>query len=364
MFVDSVIIDAAAGQGGNGCHAFRRESFIPKGGPSGGDGGRGGDIVLETDENVSDLRDLKFKPLIRGKAGGHGRGSDCHGRNAKPVFVKVPPGTVVYRLPGASIASGARSVVAVEEEGAPPEVARRDRRIDPERDRLPIVQDLSAPGLRFVLCHGGRGGRGNAHFKTSTNRSPQRVDPGEEGEEGRFYLELKTIADFGLVGFPNAGKSTLLRALSSARPKVAPYPFTTLVPHVGVVETGEDGWQRFTVADVPGLIEGAHRGVGLGHDFLRHIERCRALIFVLDMAGSEGRDAVSDFKMLQRELRLHGRGLVDKSFIVVANKMDMDGAEKGLKAFRKKFACEVFPVSAELDEGVPSLKVALAGRMA
>lgn len=347
MFVDSVIITAMAGNGGNGCRSFRRESFIPRGGPDGGDGGRGGDVVFEVDRNVSDLSNLKFAPLLKGKRGGNGRGSDQNGRSAPEVVVKVPPGTVVYRLPDVAAGSAGRA---------------RGVRPDPERDGLPLVQDLVEEGTRFVLCRGGRGGRGNIHFKSATNRAPTECEPGEEGQAGRFFLELKTIADFGLVGFPNAGKSTLLRAISAARPKVAPYPFTTLGPHLGIVELQEK-WQRYTVADVPGLVEGAHRGVGLGHEFLRHIERCRALLFVLDMAGSEGRDASDDFRQLREELKKHGRGLAEKAFLVAANKIDLPSAGARLKAFRRRHRCRVMAVSAERGDGIEQLKQEL-GRWA
>lgn len=347
MFVDCVTITAMAGDGGNGCRSFRRETFEPRGGPDGGDGGRGGDIILQADRNVSDLASLKYAPLVKGKRGANGQGSGKHGRSAVAVVVKVPPGTVVYRLPG-----------PVEGEGA----VAGGGRPDPERDGLPVVQDLVEDGARFVLCRGGRGGRGNAQFKSATNRAPTECEPGEEGQSGRFFLELKTIADFGLVGFPNAGKSTLLRAISAARPRVAAYPFTTLEPHLGIVQMAET-WQRYTVADVPGLVEGAFRGVGLGHEFLRHIERCRVLLFVLDMAGSEGRDPGEDFRQLRQELKQHGRGMAEKAFLVLANKMDLPEAAARLKAFRRRHRCRVIPISAERGEGIEELKVALAGWM-
>lgn len=348
MFVDCVTITAMAGDGGNGCRSFRRETFEPRGGPDGGDGGRGGDIILEVDRNVSDLSSLKFAPLVKGKRGGNGQGSGKHGRSAAAAVVKVPPGTVVYLLPGPVGKAGAAGGIG---------------RPDPERDGLPAVRDLVADGSRFVLCRGGRGGRGNAHFKSATNRAPTECQPGEEGQAGRFFLELKTIADFGLVGFPNAGKSTLLRAISAARPRVAPYPFTTLQPHLGIVDMAST-WQRYTVADVPGLVEGAHRGVGLGHEFLRHIERCRALLFVLDMAGSEGRDPSDDFRQLRQELKRHGRGLGQKAFLVAANKMDLPDAAARVKAFRRRHRCRVIPVSAELGDGIEDLKLALGAWVA
>ena len=344
MFVDCVVISAMAGDGGNGCLSFRRESYAPRGGPDGGDGGKGGDIVLEADRNVSDLSHLKFAPIVKAKHGGHGRGGNKHGRNALDVVVKVPVGTVIYRLP---------------EFLEKAEFPRGSRRPDPGRDALPVVADLVEESAIFRLCRGGRGGRGNDHFKSPTNRTPMEFETGGEGEKGTFFLELKTMADFGLVGFPNAGKSTLLRAISSARPKVAAYPFTTLGPNLGTVETGTD-WRKYTVADVPGLVEGAHRGIGLGHEFLRHIERCRALIFVLDMAGSEGRDPAEDFRQLREELKKHGRGLDQKDFLVVANKMDLPAAASRLKAFKRGRRWRIIPISAMAGDGIEGLKQELA----
>src|SRR4051812_12623249 len=248
MFVDRIKVFAQAGSGGRGAVSFRREKFVPKGGPDGGDGGRGGDIILKADSHVDNLSSLFYEPIIKAKNGAHGMGKKMFGRAAPNKVVKVPIGTVVY---------------PAENESSEP------------------IVDLAKDEEEFVLCRGGAGGKGNVHFKSSRNRAPRQYTEGEEGEQGHFLFELRTIADAGLVGYPNAGKSTLLRKLSAARPKVAPYPFTTLHPIVGVVEFDE--YERATVADIPGLIEGASHGVGLGHEFLRHITRCRVLIFVVDI---------------------------------------------------------------------------------
>jgi len=260
MFVDRVKVFAQAGKGGRGSVSFRREKFVPKGGPDGGDGGRGGDVILRADRHVDNLANLFYEPIIKAKNGGHGMGKKMAGRTGATKIVKVPVGTIVCAVEGAqrSTFNAQRSTPNAEQSG------------------IPIV-DLIREGQEFVLCRGGAGGKGNVHFKSSRNRAPRQYTEGEEGEQGYFLLELRTIADAGLVGYPNAGKSTLLRKISAARPKVAAYPFTTLHPIVGVMEL--PGYRRATIADIPGLIEGAHRGVGLGHEFLRHITRCRILIF-------------------------------------------------------------------------------------
>ncbi len=347
MFVDRVIINATAGDGGNGCISFRREKFVPRGGPSGGDGGKGGDIIFEVDVNVNNLLDFRYRPLLKAKRGQHGMGSDCYGKAAPDMIFKVPPGTIIYRLPDTA------HVPAAWDPDAPDEPTSRPQLSDLQAQELPLVADLVAPGDRFILCKGGRGGRGNIHFKSSINRAPRQAEKGFPGEIGRFLMELKTIADIGLVGYPNAGKSTLLTQVSHATPKIAPYPFTTLVPHVGVVELPK--YERFTVADIPGLIEGAHEGIGLGHDFLRHIERCRAFVFVIDMAGSEGRDPIEDFKNLRKELKLFRADLVNRSCIVAANKMDLPEAEKNLAAFKSTFRRKVIPIAAKEQSGIPDL---------
>ncbi len=306
-FVDQIRIHAKAGDGGNGCCSFRREKYIPHGGPDGGDGGGGGDIILQADHDTDNLVALFFEPLVRSARGGHGKGKNKHGRSAGPTIVRVPAGTVVHR-------AGREHGDPVEEE--------------------PIA-DLTEHGQRFILCKGGDGGKGNTHFKSSTNRVPRQHTKGFPGEEGWFSLELRTIADVGLVGYPNAGKSTLLGAISAAHPKTAPYPFTTLHPVIGVVDLPE--YNRLTVADIPGIIEGAHDNKGLGHEFLRHIVRCKMLLFVLDMAGSEGRSPIADYQSLRKELRLYDPTLVKKPSAVVANKSDLPAAASHADAFRKKF---------------------------
>jgi GTPase len=343
-FVDHVRVHAKAGDGGNGCCSFRREKFVPRGGPDGGDGGDGGSIVLKADPHTDNLASLYYEPNLRAKRGSHGQGKDKHGRNGESLIVKVPIGTMVFRLP----------------EGFHPHMAdpNGDRAVS--RSRLDLRQleplaDLLEPGMEFVLCQGGRGGKGNTHFKSSLNRAPRQTTDGILGEEGWFALELRTIADAGLVGYPNAGKSTLLGKLSAAHPKVAPYPFTTLNPIVGVVEL--DGYRRATVADIPGLIDGAHENKGLGHEFLRHIARCKLLLFVLDMGGSEGREPIEDFRTLRRELKLYDSRLAERRFAVVANKMDLPEAAVNLRRFKAKFRkISTVPVSALSGEGIEKVK--------
>ena len=337
MFVDRIKVFAQAGNGGRGCVSFRREKFVPKGGPDGGDGGRGGDVVLRADRHVDNLSNLFYEPIIKAKSGGHGMGKKMAGRAALPKIVKVPVGTIVYRAG---------------------ESARPISNLDQAATEEPVV-DLTQDGQEFLLCEGGDGGKGNVHFKSSRNRAPREYTEGEEGEQGHFLLELRTIADAGLVGYPNAGKSTLLRKISAARPKVAAYPFTTLHPVIGVVEFSE--YRRATIADIPGLIEGAHHGVGLGHEFLRHITRCRIFLFVVDIAGSEGRDPLEDLKNLRRELDLYDARLSERPWFIVANKMDLPGAEENLANVRKKFPkIDVVPVSAAKGEGIQELKKKLA----
>lgn len=306
-FVDQIRIHAKAGDGGNGCCSFRREKFIPHGGPDGGDGGTGGDIILQADHDTDNLVALFFEPLVRSGRGAHGKGKNKHGRSCGPTVVRVPVGTIIHR-------AGQQQDDPTEEE--------------------PIA-DLTEHGQQFLLCKGGDGGKGNTHFKSSTNRVPRQHTKGYPGEEGWFYLELRTIADIGLVGYPNAGKSTLLGAISAAHPKTAPYPFTTLHPVIGVVTLPE--YRRLTVADIPGIIEGAHENKGLGHEFLRHIVRCRVLLFVLDMAGSEGRNPIADYQSLRKELGLYDPTLLKKDFAVIANKSDLPDYAENLAAFRTKF---------------------------
>ncbi len=334
MFVDRIRVFAQAGSGGRGSVSFRREKFVPKGGPDGGDGGRGGDVILRADRHTDNLSNLFYEPIIKAKSGGHGMGKKMHGRSAPNKIVKVPVGTIVYPAEGSRIEN-------------------REPSIEP-------IVDLTRDGQEFVLCEGGKGGKGNVHFKSSTNRAPREYTEGEEGEQGHFLLELRTIADAGLIGYPNAGKSTLLRKISAARPKVAAYPFTTLHPVIGVVEFSE--YKRATIADIPGLIEGAHKGVGLGDEFLRHITRCRIFLFVVDVAGSEGRSPVEDVQQLRKELDLYDPLLSKRPWFLVANKMDLPGVDENLPALLKKFPkIDIVPISAAKGDGIDELKKKMAG---
>src|ERR1700719_714042 len=335
MFVDRIKVFAQAGSGGRGSVSFRREKFVPKGGPDGGDGGRGGDVIFRADRHVDNLSNLFYEPIIKAKSGGHGMGKKMHGKSAPAKIVKVPVGTIVW---------------PAEDRNRPaPDV---ERSMSNSED---VIVDLTRDGQEFVLCRGGAGGKGNVHFKSSRNRAPRQYTEGETRDAGHLSLELRTIADAGLVGYPNAGKSTLLRQISAARPKVAAYPFTTLHPIIGVVEFS--GYRRATIADIPGLIEGAHRGLGLGHEFLRHITRCRIFLFVIDVAGSEGRNPVEDVQQLRKELDLYDPLLSQRPWFVIANKMDLPGAEENLSGVRKKFPkIDIVPISAAKGEGIEKLK--------
>ena len=327
MFVDRIKVFAQAGSGGRGSVSFRREKFVPKGGPDGGDGGRGGDVILRADRHTDNLSNLFYEPIIKAKSGGHGMGKKMYGRSAPNKIVKVPVGTIVY-----------------------PE----------DQSSMEPLVDLTRDEQEFILCEGGKGGKGNVHFKSSTNRAPREYTEGEQGEQGHFLLELRTIADAGLIGYPNAGKSTLLRKISAARPKVAAYPFTTLHPVIGVVEFSE--YKRATIADIPGLIEGAHKGVGLGDEFLRHITRCRIFLFVVDVAGSEGRSPVEDVQQLRKELDLYDPLLSKRPWFLVANKMDLPDADENLPALLKKFPkIDIVPISAAKGDGIDELKKKMAG---
>lgn len=300
---------------------------MPHGGPDGGRGGNGGDVVIEASEQVGGLNAFYYQPLLRAGSGGHGRGKKMTGRDGADLARTVPLGTVIRKA-----ASGE------------------------------IVADLVKAGERVILARGGQGGKGNASYATSTNRAPRISQPGQPGEEGEFELELKILADVGLVGYPNAGKSTLISRISRARPRVAPYPFTTLSPHPGMVEDPEGYRSPITVADIPGLVEGAHRDIGLGHAFLRHIERSQILLFVIDIAGVEGRDPADDFSYLRRELELHQSELVTRPFLVAANKMDLAGAGEKYKQFLSRTELspgKVFTVSALEGEGLEELVRAL-----
>ena len=323
MFIDEVKVHLKAGGGGAGCLSFRREKFIPKGGPDGGNGGKGGDVVLLCDTNEGDLEAYRWQPHRAAQNGQPGMGRMRTGFDGQDLVLPLPPGTQVLDL-----------------------------------DTGRLVAELTEVGERVVLLRGGRGGTGNAAFKNSVNQAPRMTTPGKPGETGSFRLVIKTIADLGLVGFPNAGKSSLTRALTSARPKVAPYPFTTLHANVGVIEY-PDRHGRVHLADIPGLIEGASENRGLGHRFLKHIERCALLVFLLDMAGSEQRRPWDDYKVLDRELRLYSKVLAAKPRLVVANKMDLPTAAENLARFRAKVPAPVATVSCLSGEGLPELREVL-----
>ncbi|KIQ94913.1 Spo0B-associated GTP-binding protein [Anoxybacillus thermarum] len=325
MFVDQVKIYVKGGDGGNGMVAFRREKYVPKGGPAGGDGGKGGDVVFVVDEGLRTLMDFRYQRHFKAPRGEHGMSKNQHGKNAEDLIVKVPPGTVV---------------------------------IDDETKE--VIADLTEHGQRFVVAKGGRGGRGNTRFATASNPAPEIAENGEPGQERYVTLELKLLADVGLVGFPSVGKSTLLSVVSAAKPKIAEYHFTTIVPNLGVVET-EDG-RSFVMADLPGLIEGAHQGVGLGHQFLRHIERTRVIVHVIDMAAMEGRDPYEDYLVINEELKQYNLRLTERPQIIVANKMDMPNAEQHLREFKEKLKDDVpiFPISAVTRQGLRELLFAIA----
>src|SRR5579871_1198414 len=331
MFIDEAKIRVKAGDGGNGCMAFRREKFVPRGGPSGGDGGRGGDVVMESSERHNTLIHFRFNPEYKAERGRHGEGSQRTGREGEDVVLKVPVGTIVY-----DEATGEK------------------------------VFDFSRPDEHMVIARGGRGGRGNARFATSTHQAPRECEPGRPGEERVLRLELKLLADVGIVGYPNVGKSTLISRISSARPKIADYPFTTLQPNLGVVTVGDAPHeQSFVVADIPGLIEGAHEGTGLGIQFLRHIERTRLLTHVIDVSDASGRpDPAKDFTVIMGELASFGADLEKKPMIVVASKMDVANPEKlaALKKHCRKLHLDLYEISAVTGKGIPELKYAI-GRL-
>jgi GTP-binding protein len=328
MFVDQVKINVKAGNGGDGMVAFRREKFVPNGGPAGGDGGKGANVVFEVDEGLRTLVDFRFKRKFKAEHGENGMSKSMHGRGASDLVIPVPPGTLVKDL----------------ETGE-------------------TIADLVAHGQRAIIAKGGRGGRGNKRFATPANPAPELSENGEPGQERSIQLELKVLADVGLVGFPSVGKSTLLSIVSAARPKIAAYHFTTLVPNLGMVDTG-DG-RSFVMADLPGLIEGASQGVGLGHQFLRHIERTRVIVHVIDMSGAEGRDPYEDFMTINKELEDYNLRLLERPQIVVANKMDMPEAEENLKQFKEKLdeSIPVFPISALTKTGLNALLLAIADEL-
>jgi GTP-binding protein len=352
--------------------AFLRETFRPKGGPSGGNGGGGGDVILQADHDLNNLVAQFFNPRLIAPDGQPGLGKGMDGHAGQDLIVKVPCGTLVWRLdPPEAQATDAETGDAPKRlpvsssrrpmmRHAGTERAMEIASLEPETpavqsEKGALVVDLITPGQQFVLCKGGRGGLGNRNFATSRRQTPRFAQPGEPGTGGEFLLELRIIADIGLVGFPNAGKSTLLTAISKARPKVAPYPFTTLHPQVGIVEYPD--FFRLTACDVPGLIEGAHRNVGLGHEFLRHIERCKVLVVVIDMAGSEGRNPGDDYKQLLAELELYDPALLRKPRLLAANKMDEPVAEANLKKFKRKAGkIRIIPMAAGFDQGIDQFK--------
>jgi GTP-binding protein len=332
MFIDEAKIRVKAGDGGNGCMAFRREKFVPRGGPSGGDGGRGGDVIMEASQRHNTLIHFRYNPEHKAQRGEHGMGSNCTGLDGESIVLQVPVGTALY-----------------------------------DQQTGELVHDFQEPDERLIVAKGGRGGRGNQHFATSTHQAPREHELGRPGEERAYRLELKLLADVGLVGYPNAGKSTLIARISAAKPKIADYPFTTLEPNLGVVSVGEEpDLQSFVVADVPGLIEGAHLGHGLGVQFLRHIERTSLLLHLVDVSDASGRpDPVEDFKVINNELKSFGNGLDEKPMIVVATKIDAVNPEKlkKLSAHAKRRKLAFYAISAVTGAGIEELKWAVAKRL-
>lgn len=328
MFVDQVKIFVKAGDGGNGMVAFRREKYVPDGGPAGGDGGNGADVIFEVDEGLRTLMDFRYKKHFNAPRGENGGPKNRHGKNADPLIVRVPPGTIVI-----------------------------------DEDTKAIIADLTTHKQRAVIAKGGRGGRGNTRFKTPANPAPYHAENGEPGEEINLILELKLLADVGLVGYPSVGKSTLLSVITSAKPKIEDYHFTTLTPNLGVVET--DDHRSFVVADLPGLIEGAHEGVGLGHQFLRHVERTRVIVHVIDMSGIEGRDPYDDYVTINDELKKYSPVLLERPQLIVANKMDIPQAEENLQRFREKLndPTQIFPISALTRQGLRELLYEIANTL-
>ena len=315
MFVDEVELKVEAGNGGDGCTAFRREKYVEMGGPYGGNGGHGSDIIFKVDEGLHTLLDLRYQKTIKGKKGENGKGKNQHGKGAEPLIVKVPQGTVVTDL-----------------------------------DTGFVIADLSHKNQEEIIAHGGRGGRGNTAFKTQTNTAPNYSENGEEGEKKNLKVEVKMLADVGLVGLPSVGKSTIISCVSASKPKIAAYHFTTLTPNLGVTKSS-DG-RSFVIADLPGLIEGAHEGDGLGDKFLKHIERTRVIAHVVDMSGSELRNPYEDYLLINKELKEYNENLTKKPMIVIANKMDLPESQENLKEFKKKVKCEIFEVSAAKNQGL------------
>lgn len=318
MFIDHAKIYVKGGDGGNGCVAFRREKYVPMGGPYGGDGGRGGNVIFVADEGMATLMDFQYRKHFKADRGVHGMGKNQHGAWGENLVVKVPAGTTII-----------------------------------DDDSGEVIADLTVNGQEAVIAHGGRGGRGNSRFATATHKAPSMAENGEPGEEKWIRMELKLLADVGLVGFPNAGKSTFISRVSAARPKIADYPFTTLVPNLGVVVTKDKS--SFVIADIPGLIEGAHEGTGLGHDFLRHIERNKMLLFILDAAQADGRNVMDDFDTLRNELEFFNPELLNRPYLIVANKLDIPEAEENFRVLQHKYGDKVYGISAVSGRGVDDL---------
>jgi GTP-binding protein len=327
MFVDRVILYVKGGDGGRGACSFRREKYVPRGGPDGGDGGDGGSVIVRAVAGTDSLAEVVHRKHWRAPSGGAGQPDNCHGRRGRDLVIPVPPGTLVI-----------------------------------DRDRGNILRDLTEAGEQVTVGHGGRGGRGNRAFATATNRAPRETQPGTPGEERWIVLELKVIADAGLIGLPNAGKSTLLSRLSRAQPEVADYPFTTKYPNLGLVSI--DGERAFVLADLPGLIEGAHSGVGLGHEFLRHIERTRVLVHLVEPLPSDGSDPVHNYHVVRRELELHGRGLRDKPEVVAVSKAELTGSEEVRRRLEQELGQPVLAVSAVTGQGLSQLVGAVVSRLA
>lgn len=323
MFVDEVLLRVEAGNGGDGCTAFRREKYIEMGGPYGGNGGHGSDIIFKVDEGLHTLLDLRYQKTIKAPKGENGRGKNQHGKGAQPLIVKVPLGTVVTDM-----------------------------------DTGLVIADLSHKNQEEVIAKGGRGGRGNTAFKTQTNTAPDYSENGEEGEKKNLKVEVKMLADVGLVGLPSVGKSTIISCISASKPKIAAYHFTTLSPNLGVVAASNN--RSFVMADLPGLIEGASEGEGLGDKFLRHIERTRVIAHVIDMSGYEGRDPYEDYILINKELEAFNKKLMEKPMIVIANKMDVEGAKENLEKFKEKVSCEIYEVSAVTNKGLEKVVNRLA----
>ena len=326
MFVDRVTLYVKGGDGGAGCCSFRREKYVPRGGPDGGDGGDGGSVVVKAVPGTDSLAEVVHRKHWRAPAGGRGGSDNCHGRRARDLVIPVPPGTIVY-----------------------------------DRDRGNVLRDLTEPHEQVIVAHGGRGGRGNRAFATATNQAPRETQPGTPGEERWIVLELKVIADAGLIGLPNAGKSTLLSRLSHAQPEIADYPFTTKHPNLGFVTIGEE--RAFVLADLPGLIEGAHSGVGLGHEFLRHVERTRVLVHLVEPLPPDGSDPVQNYRVIRQELELHGQGLAAKPEVVAVSKAELTGSEEVRERLEKEIGQPVLAVSSVTGKGLADLVRAIVAQL-